>query len=116
MLVATLHNEAEMPDSDFAYVPKNGSKSDRKFPISDPNHIRNAADRINQSNIPSSELPKVKAKICSAAKKHNIELDMCKTAGASASILSADDITKLNKDGSLNLDPNSTYVQLFLFR
>lgn len=41
-------NAASRPDSDFAYVPKGGSKSDRKLPIYDASHIKLAWQAVTK--------------------------------------------------------------------
>ncbi|MDE1867051.1 MAG: hypothetical protein KGI08_04990 [Thaumarchaeota archaeon] len=69
---------ADRPDSDFAYVPKDGTASDRKFPIYDAAHVRNALARYSQAEIPSGEKSKVMSRICSAAKKFGVDSDICK--------------------------------------
>lgn len=71
-------HSADRPDSDFAYVPKGGNASDRKFPIYDAIHVRNALARYSQADLPADQKKKVFAKICRAAKKFDIDSDYCK--------------------------------------
>jgi len=70
--------DAVAPDSDFAYVPKDGTPSDRKLPINDAAHTRNALARFDQTQLPAGEKTQVLAKICSAAKKFGIDSPICK--------------------------------------
>lgn len=65
---------ADRPDSDFAYVPKDGNPSDRKFPIYDAAHARNALARFNQADLPADKKASVLAKIKHAAKKHGVDV------------------------------------------
>ncbi|MHB1910214.1 MAG: DUF6582 domain-containing protein [Nitrososphaerales archaeon] len=61
----------DLSDSDFAYVGANG---DRKLPIYDAAHVRNALARFSQTQgIPESERAGVLAKIHAAAKKFGID-------------------------------------------
>lgn len=77
-MAVTGPKDVERPDSDFAFVPKGKPKSARKLPIFDAAHVRNALARLNQTEgIPPSEMPKVKARICSAAKKFGVKTDLC---------------------------------------
>lgn len=68
---------ADRPDSDFAYVPSGGNKSDRKFPIYDKPHVQNALARFSQASLPADQKKKVLAKICRAAKKFGIDSNTC---------------------------------------
>ena len=81
--------DASFPDECFAYVPPeakgaDGKKSLRSLPYKnadgsvDPDHLRNALARFNQTEIPSAEKAGVLSKLCSAAKKAGIDSDFCK--------------------------------------
>ena len=81
--------DASFPDECFAYVPpeakgQDGKKSLRSLPYKnadgsvDPDHLRNALARFNQTEIPSDEKAGVLSKLCSAAKKAGIDSDFCK--------------------------------------
>ena len=60
-----------LDDSDFAYID---SKGERKLPINDEAHVRNALARFNQTQFDSdADKAKAKAKIDAAAKKFGIE-------------------------------------------
>ena len=82
----------QRPDSDFAYVPDsakgaNGKKSDRKFPIYDCAHVRNAAARFNQAQLPGGAKGRVKGKICAAAKRCKIESEFCSNREGAVAVL-----------------------------
>ncbi len=63
----------KLKDSDYAYIDKSG---DRKLPINDEAHIRNAMARWNQTDFDSkSARESARKKIVSAAGKHGIEVD-----------------------------------------
>ncbi len=58
------------PDSDFAF-PK-----ERKEPLKDATHVRNAVARFNQvKGVSDSERDAAWKRIQAAAKKHGVELD-----------------------------------------
>ncbi len=58
-----------LPDSDFAF-PK-----ERKEPLTDASHVRNASARFNQvKGVSESERKQAKQRIEKAAKKHGVEL------------------------------------------
>jgi len=59
----------KLPDSAFAF-PK-----ERKEPLTDASHVRNAAARFNQvEGVSKAEKEKAKGRIERAAKKHGVEL------------------------------------------
>jgi hypothetical protein len=59
----------KLPDIEFAF-PK-----ERKAPLSDASHVRNAAARFNQvEGVSKSEKDEAKGRIKRAAKKHRVEL------------------------------------------
>ena len=59
----------ELPDQEFAF-PK-----ERKEPLTDASHVRNAAARFNQvEGVSDAEKEQAKGRIKSAAKKHGVEL------------------------------------------
>ena len=59
----------KLPDEQFAF-PK-----ERKEPINDASHVRNAAARFNQvEGVSKSEKEQAKRRIKQAAKKHGVEL------------------------------------------
>ena len=59
----------KLPESSFAF-PK-----ERKMPLSDASHVRNAAARFNQvEGVSKTEKAAAKTKIEKAAKKHGVEL------------------------------------------
>ena len=59
----------KLPDSAFAF-PK-----ERKEPLTDASHVRNAAARFNQvQGVSGSEKQEAKKRIERAAKKHGVEL------------------------------------------
>ncbi|MDQ6900765.1 MAG: hypothetical protein M3072_14890 [Candidatus Dormibacteraeota bacterium] len=59
----------KLPDSDFAF-PK-----ERKEPLTDPAHVRNASARFNQvKGVSAAERQKAKQRIEKAAKKEGVEL------------------------------------------
>jgi len=61
-----------LKDSDFAYIDKEGN---RKLPINDAAHVRNAMARFNQTQFDSPEAKKkVAKKILAAAKRLGIEV------------------------------------------
>lgn len=60
-------------DSSFAYVDRSG---ERHLPIQDPDHVRNAISRFNQTDFESKRAKRSAAKrILAAAKRHVIEVD-----------------------------------------
>jgi HK97 family phage prohead protease len=61
----------KLKDSDFAYV--NGKE--RKLPIFDAAHVRNALARFSQTELPSSAKAAVWRKILTAARKFNIKVN-----------------------------------------
>jgi len=62
---------ADLPDGAFACILGEGDSKIRKLPIQDAAHTRNAMARYNQAA--GCKTAEVKAKICSAAKKFNVE-------------------------------------------
>jgi hypothetical protein len=63
---------AELKDTDYAYIDRNG---ERHLPINDDSHIRNAMARWNQTDFDSkSAKEEARKKILAAAKKHGIEI------------------------------------------
>jgi hypothetical protein len=59
----------KLPDSAFAF-PK-----ERKEPLTDASHVRNAAARFNQvEGVSKAEKKKAKGRIERAAKKHGVQL------------------------------------------
>jgi len=63
----------KLPDSDFAYIDKDG---DRHLPINDEEHVRNAMARFDQTEFDSAaERERARKKIVAAARKHDIEVD-----------------------------------------
>ena len=59
----------KLPDQEFAF-PK-----ERKEPLTDASHVRNAAARFNQvEGVSDAEKEQAKGRIKSAAKKHGVEL------------------------------------------
>jgi len=80
---------ADAPDDAFAYVPESakgpdGNKSERKFPLysiakkgPDEAIVRNALARFPQANLPADAKMGVLRKICSYAKRLDIESELC---------------------------------------
>jgi hypothetical protein len=63
----------KLPDSDFAYIDKDG---DRHLPINDEEHVRNAIARFDQTEFDSAaERERARKAILAAARKHDIEVD-----------------------------------------
>ena len=64
----------KLPAESFA-DPKN-----RKYPLSDAAHVRNAAARFeqNKDEYSSAEAEKVKGRIAAAAKRHGIDSKLAK--------------------------------------
>ena len=59
----------KLPDSAFAFP------EERKAPLTDPSHVRNAAARFNQvEGVSKEEKEKAKGRIKKAAKKFDVEL------------------------------------------
>ena len=59
----------QLPDKEFAF-PK-----ERKEPLTDASHVRNAAARYNQvEGVSREEKEEAKGRIKRAAKKHGVEL------------------------------------------
>lgn len=60
-------------DSSFAYIDKEG---ERHLPIHDPDHVRNAISRFDQTDFESKRARHSAARrILAAAKRHDIEVD-----------------------------------------
>jgi hypothetical protein len=60
-------------DSKFAYITKDG---ERKLPIHDESHVRNAIARFNQTDFDQGDSKATAArKILAAARKHGIEVE-----------------------------------------
>jgi hypothetical protein len=60
---------SKLPDKEFAF-PK-----ERKEPLTDASHVRNAAARFNQvEGVSKTEKEEAKGRIKRAAKKHGVEL------------------------------------------
>lgn len=73
----TAEQRDNLSDSKFAYVDSNG---EGHLPIENPEHIRAAMSRFNQTHFESeSAKAAAKRKICRAAAKHGIEGDFCKS-------------------------------------
>ena len=65
-------DRGKLKDSEFAYIDKDGN---RKLPINDEVHVKNALARFNQTEFDSPEAKKKAAKkILAAAKKFGIEV------------------------------------------
>lgn len=70
------HSGKKFTAEEHAYAPAGSNPSDWKYPIGDASHVRNALARWGQhTGIPTSEEPKVYAKILAAAKKFGVEAD-----------------------------------------
>ena len=81
---------ADAPDEFFAYVPEeakgpDGMKSLRKLPLASKSKkdldaviIRNALTRFSQTDLPTGERNNVLLKICRAARKFEIDSELCK--------------------------------------
>lgn len=66
-------DRADLADSDFAAVWTDGDgKKQRKLPIYDAAHIRNALARFDQTDMPANVKTKARAKLDAAAKKAGI--------------------------------------------
>ena len=64
----------QLPDSAFAFP------AERKMPLNDAGHVRNAAARLNQvEDVSAAEKKTARARIERAAKKKGV--DLSKTAG-----------------------------------
>jgi hypothetical protein len=60
-------------DSSFAYIDKDG---ERHLPVHDPDHVRNAISRFDQTDFESKRARHSAARrILAAAKRHDIEVD-----------------------------------------
>ena len=72
----------KLPDSDFAYIDKDG---DRHLPINDEEHVRNAIARFDQTEFDNAaERERARKKIVAAARKHDIEIDDADNVAKSA--------------------------------
>ncbi len=78
----------DAPDHFFAYVPAGGTPSDRKLPLAsrqkrdlDPDIVRNALARFSQTQLPSEAKALALKKICAAARKFEIESELCGKQG-----------------------------------
>ena len=61
---------AKLPDSAFAYVDSQGQ---RRLPINDEGHVRNALSRFNQVKFENEEAKeRARKRLLNAAKKYNI--------------------------------------------
>jgi hypothetical protein len=59
----------QLPDKEFAFP------EERKAPLTDASHVRNAAARFNQvQGVSKAEKEQAKGRIKRAAKKHGVEL------------------------------------------
>jgi len=67
----TAEEEKRLSDSSFACIVGSGDNKQRKLPINDAAHCRNAMARYNQAE--GCQTAEVKAKICSAARKFGID-------------------------------------------
>jgi len=75
----TTKQRDKLEDSEFAYTNDDG---ERKLPINDAAHVRNALARWNQTDFDNPADKKAAlGKICSRAKKFGIESDLCKSKG-----------------------------------
>jgi len=81
-----------LPDEAFAYIESGGSKDEqgktvprslRHLPYKnaqgnlDPDHVRNALARLDQTDIPAEGKAEAKKKLCDAAKELNIVSEVC---------------------------------------
>jgi hypothetical protein len=84
----TYQQEKNLPDSAFAWI---GPKGERKLPIPDRDHVVAALQALQGArggvDIPKADLPKVKRKVCAAAKKYGIKSEYCATADSAADML-----------------------------
>lgn len=78
------------PASDFAYVPDPDMPSTWKLPIFDAAHARNALARLNQTEIPSGDKEKVRAKVERAAREFGVDVGG-EAASKAFTIVKADD-------------------------
>jgi hypothetical protein len=69
--VISTEKRNELPDSDFAYVKKEGERTERKLPIHDEAHRKNAWARVNQegTDLTAAERAAARKKILSRAKR-----------------------------------------------
>ena len=68
-----LRQREDLRDSDFAYVDREG---ERHLPIHDPDHVRNAIARFDQTDFQSKTAKHAAAtRILAAAKRHDIDVD-----------------------------------------
>ena len=66
-------DRAKLKDKDFAYIEEDG---DRKLPVHDEEHARNAISRFDQTDFESGAAKKRAAKkVLDAAEDHAIEVD-----------------------------------------
>lgn len=73
----------DLPDSDFAYIEPGGKKDEdgktvprslRHLPIHDAAHVRNAAARLNQTEIPAAAKKKAHRKIKARGKEFGVDV------------------------------------------
>lgn len=81
---------ADLKDSQFGYVSDDGK--DRKLPIHDAAHARNALARFNQTDLPADKKAGVLSKIKRAAKKFGVQVS------------DESDEWYIEKDGKLSMD------------
>ena len=73
MAELTTRQREDLRDSDFAYVDREG---ERHLPIHDPDHVRNAIARFDQTDLQSKTAKHAAAtRILAAAKRHDIDVD-----------------------------------------
>jgi hypothetical protein len=66
-------DRAKLRDRDYAYVDKDG---ERKLPINDEEHVRNAISRFGQTEFDSAAAKaRAARKVLAAAHRHGIEVD-----------------------------------------
>jgi class 3 adenylate cyclase len=70
MAKLTGSQRAKLPDSDFAYID---SRGDRRIPINDESHVRNALSRFDQVKFESEEArERARTRLLNAAKHYGI--------------------------------------------
>jgi class 3 adenylate cyclase len=70
MAKLTAKQRAQLPDSDFAYID---SKGERRLPINDESHVRNALSRFDQVKFESDEArERARTRLLNAAKHYGI--------------------------------------------
>jgi class 3 adenylate cyclase len=70
MAILDAKTRAQLPDSAFAYIDSRGN---RRLPINDESHVRNALSRFNQLRFENEEArDRARARLLRAAKKYGI--------------------------------------------